>query len=139
MKFDGETYQPERDHERLETQYERVAALMADAKWRTLEEIGEAVKAPPASVSARLRDMRKERNWRSWEREERETAKRIKELRKEEARVKARTRSASRKDADAAVAAERKRVSEAARRTAWNARQIKELAEKIIRAAGGPQ
>ncbi len=62
MKFDGETYQPERDHDRLQTQYERVAALMADGKWRTLEEIGRSVKAPPASVSARLRDMRKERN-----------------------------------------------------------------------------
>lgn len=62
MKFDGETYEPERDHDRLATQYERVAALMADGSWRTLEEIGEAVDAPPASVSARLRDMRKERN-----------------------------------------------------------------------------
>ena len=34
---------------------------MRDGAWRTLDEISVAVGAPPASVSARLRDLRKEK------------------------------------------------------------------------------
>lgn len=57
--FGGETYEPERDGERLGRQLLRVKALMLDGEWRTLAEIGEHVGAPEASVSARLRDLRK--------------------------------------------------------------------------------
>lgn len=37
----------------------RVLSLMSDGKWRTLSEIHEAVGGTEASVSARLRDLRK--------------------------------------------------------------------------------
>lgn len=50
------------DNARLGEQQAHVTALMLDGKWRTLAEISAAVGAPEASVSARLRDMRKERN-----------------------------------------------------------------------------
>ena len=59
--FDGRTYEPEKDRERLGKQLEAVRALMRDGRWRTLAEIAHAVGAPEASVSARLRDMRKEK------------------------------------------------------------------------------
>lgn len=61
MHFDGATYEPEQDRVRLSDQHRRIAAVMRDAKWRTLDEIGTATGDPPASVSARLRDFRKER------------------------------------------------------------------------------
>jgi hypothetical protein len=38
-----------------------VAALMLDGRWRTLRQISDATGSPEASVSARLRDMRKPR------------------------------------------------------------------------------
>ena len=59
--FDGATFDPAKDTARLTTQMLRVCAFMTDGKWRTLREIGEAVEAPEASVSARLRDLRKPR------------------------------------------------------------------------------
>lgn len=58
-KFDGSTFNPEHDAQRLNAQYRATFALMEDGQWRTLSEIAEAVAAPQASVSARLRDMRK--------------------------------------------------------------------------------
>jgi hypothetical protein len=61
MRFDGATYSPEHDEARLTGQNQRVHALMQDGEWRTLEEISSATGAPQASVSARLRDLRKER------------------------------------------------------------------------------
>lgn len=57
--FDGETYDPEKDHSRLTQQLAKVRDLMLDGKWRTLAQIAEEVGAPEASVSARLRDLRK--------------------------------------------------------------------------------
>lgn len=59
--FDGRTYDPEKDKERLGKQLDAVRTLMSDGRWRTLAEIAKAVAAPEASVSARLRDMRKEK------------------------------------------------------------------------------
>lgn len=58
--FDGATYTLA-DRPRLAAQYIRVWHLMRDGKWRTLDEISAATGAPEASVSARLRDMRKPR------------------------------------------------------------------------------
>lgn len=58
---DGSTYSSVRDKKALNRQARRVFALMSDGKWRTLEEISEAVGDPEASVSARLRDFRKEK------------------------------------------------------------------------------
>lgn len=59
--FDGETYRPEADRDRLGKQLVSVQTLMRDRHWRTLAEIAALVHAPEASVSARLRDLRKPR------------------------------------------------------------------------------
>lgn len=50
---------PTQDRPRLLTQLERVAALMADGRERTLAEIARAAGGSEPSVSARLRDLRK--------------------------------------------------------------------------------
>ena len=59
--FDGITYDRERDHARLGRQLRAVRDLMLDGKWRTLSDIEWALTpaANAASVSARLRDLRK--------------------------------------------------------------------------------
>lgn len=49
------------DTPRLNEQARRVYDLMADRQWRTLAQIAEATGDPEASVSARLRDLRKVR------------------------------------------------------------------------------
>lgn len=58
---DGRTYVHERDGARLSKQHNRVLAFMRDGGWHTLSEIAEATNDPEASVSARLRDLRKPR------------------------------------------------------------------------------
>jgi putative component of toxin-antitoxin plasmid stabilization module len=60
-RFDGATFDPDRDGARLTRELDRVRAFMADGSWRTLKEIADATGAPEASVSARLRDLRKPR------------------------------------------------------------------------------
>lgn len=60
--FDGDTYEPGRDGDRLTAQLKRVKTLMLDGRARTLAEIAERIAAPESSVSARLRDLRKPRN-----------------------------------------------------------------------------
>lgn len=62
MRFDGETFDGPQDGARLRTQLERVRALMADGRPRTLRQIAGAVGGSEASVSARLRDLRKPRH-----------------------------------------------------------------------------
>jgi hypothetical protein len=61
--FSGETFDPDRDGERLGRQLRAVFGLMRDGQWRTLAEINEHLRsqlnAPEASASARLRDIRK--------------------------------------------------------------------------------
>jgi len=57
--FAGSTYDPEEDESRLTSQLLSVWNLMKDQQWRTLDEIGTAISSPPASISARLRDLRK--------------------------------------------------------------------------------
>jgi hypothetical protein len=57
--FDGSTYSHAFDYERLNAQTKRVYELIKDGVWRTLDEISTATGDPPASVSARLRDLRK--------------------------------------------------------------------------------
>ena len=59
--FDGITYQPELDFNRLSTQLERVKALTLSSDWWTLRELADRTGASEASVSARLRDLRKQR------------------------------------------------------------------------------
>lgn len=58
---DGITYDHARDARRLAGQHARVFALMKDGRWRSLSAIAAATKDPEASISARLRDFRKDR------------------------------------------------------------------------------
>lgn len=59
--FSGETYSPSRDFVRLNKQAQAVFEAMKDGQWRTLNEISFITHAPESSISARLRDFRKER------------------------------------------------------------------------------
>jgi len=56
---DGQTYERERDKVRLNNQTQRVYDCVKDGWWRTLAQIADATKSPEASISARLRDLRK--------------------------------------------------------------------------------
>lgn len=58
-QFQGDTFDVTQDQTRLARLLDRVRALMADGHWRTLSEIQQAVGGSEASVSARLRDLRK--------------------------------------------------------------------------------
>jgi hypothetical protein len=60
-RFDGHTYSPEHDCERLTGQLLAVWEAMQDGDWHTLEGIARAAKCSEASASARLRDLRKPR------------------------------------------------------------------------------
>lgn len=57
--FDGETYNAARDHKRLGEQHLRVWEVMKDGKWHSLAALTKLTGAPGASVSARIRDFRK--------------------------------------------------------------------------------
>ncbi len=57
--FGGSTYSAPRDFDRLGSQLDRVEALMADGAWRSLSGIRERCGGGEASISARLRDLRK--------------------------------------------------------------------------------
>jgi len=59
--FDGETYEADLDHSRLSRQLATVKRVMLDGRWRTLFEIHALTREPEASISARLRDLRKEK------------------------------------------------------------------------------
>ena len=58
FRFSGKTFEHDRDFERLGKQMRETIAYMISHDWVTLAEVGEAIGAPEASVSARLRDMR---------------------------------------------------------------------------------
>jgi hypothetical protein len=58
---DGKTFSPERDTDRLNKQARLVFGVIADGEWHTLYEIHLRTGCPEASVSARLRDLRKAR------------------------------------------------------------------------------
>ncbi len=58
-QFDGSTYDAQQDYARLNRQLRVVRDLMIDGLWRTLRSIASATGEPEASVSARLRDLRK--------------------------------------------------------------------------------
>lgn len=61
-QFDGGTFSPELDADRLTNQFQRVKTLMLDGKWRTLSEIHQQCGGSEAGISARVRDLRKARN-----------------------------------------------------------------------------
>ena len=58
-EIDGETYNPDLDHERLSGQLRRVFELMRDGQCRTHRQIADVCQGSEAAVSARLRDLRK--------------------------------------------------------------------------------
>ena len=68
MQFAGRTYVPERDRKRLTTQYEKVKRFVEelqekapeDLRWFSLRGLAFSVDAPESSVSARLRDLRRD-------------------------------------------------------------------------------
>ena len=57
--FDGETYDTQRDQVRLSSQLHAVCLILSDHRWHTLNEISKRINASEASVSARIRDLRK--------------------------------------------------------------------------------
>jgi hypothetical protein len=59
--FDGKTYDPKLDRVRLNAQLKRVVAATHLGLWMTLSAIAHLTKDPEASVSSRLRDLRKPR------------------------------------------------------------------------------
>lgn len=59
--FDGTSYDPQVDHDRLLTLQQKVMNLMLDYRWRTLTEIQRVTGGSEAGISARLRDLRKKR------------------------------------------------------------------------------
>ena len=61
MSFGGVTVDENRDGDRLRAQLHRVRTLMWDQAWRTLAEISAVTGDPEASISARLRDLRKKK------------------------------------------------------------------------------
>lgn len=60
MQFHGSDYDKTRDVKRLTVQIEVIFNLMADEKFRTLRDIALLTDYPEASISAQLRNMRKE-------------------------------------------------------------------------------
>jgi hypothetical protein len=62
--FGGATFDEEQDRARLTRQLDRVRSFMTRVDchdwWHTLHEISEALGYPEASISARLRDLRKQ-------------------------------------------------------------------------------
>lgn len=61
IRFDGPAYSDEHDRARLTGQLAAMFQLMKDGHWRTVDEIAGAIGAPSLSVSANLRNLRKER------------------------------------------------------------------------------
>jgi len=61
FRFDGATFDQERDGERLSSQLLRVLETIKDGRWRSLKQLSNETGDPEASVSARLRDLRKQR------------------------------------------------------------------------------
>ena len=59
-KFDGPIFD-KNDQGRISKQLDEVRKLMLDGTWRTLGKIQELTGFPQASISARLRDLRKEK------------------------------------------------------------------------------
>ena len=62
LRFDGKTFDQALDGKRLTGQLHKVFHYMSeDVVWKSLREISDALGYPEASISARLRDLRKKR------------------------------------------------------------------------------
>jgi len=60
--FEGATYDEALDYARLSTQIEDVLNSMLDQKWHMMQDIAESINAPEPSVSAQIRNLRKEKH-----------------------------------------------------------------------------
>lgn len=65
-RFNGATFDEKQDSQRLGKLLAAVRQVMADGAWRTLAELQAAAGGSEASVSARLRDLRKPRFGNHW-------------------------------------------------------------------------
>jgi DNA-binding transcriptional MerR regulator len=61
MFFDGDDYVHDRDKKRLGTQLDQIRDFMEGKEYLTLQEISDATGHPHSSVSAQIRNLRKER------------------------------------------------------------------------------
>lgn len=61
IRFNGSDYSPKHDNVRLTKQILRVYEAMRDSQWRTLAEIESITGDGQASISAQLRNLRKDR------------------------------------------------------------------------------
>jgi predicted transcriptional regulator len=60
--FEGATYDESLDYARLSTQIEDVLNSMLDQKWHMMQDIAASINAPEPSVSAQIRNLRKEKH-----------------------------------------------------------------------------
>lgn len=68
--FDGQTFDPSLDLDRLTSLQARAFKVMFDGQWHRLKELARACGGSEAGLSARIRDMRKKR-WGAWTVEDR--------------------------------------------------------------------
>ncbi|NLT36791.1 MAG: Rrf2 family transcriptional regulator [Methanomassiliicoccus sp.] len=61
-RIDGAYYDEAQDGARLTTQLERVRHVLEDGRWHTVAAIAQLIDAPEPSVSAQIRNLRKEEN-----------------------------------------------------------------------------
>lgn len=61
-RIDGAFYIPSLDEKRLTTQMERVRRELLDGRWHTAQSIADRIHAPLTSVSAQIRNLRKQEN-----------------------------------------------------------------------------
>ncbi len=59
--FDGDTYDPDQDHQRLGKQALRVFHVMRSGRWLALHELESLTGDPTTSISAQMRHFRKKR------------------------------------------------------------------------------
>lgn len=59
--FDGGTFDEKKDGARLKGQWKRVYGIMSDGDWYTLGQLERLTGIPGASLSARIRDFRKDK------------------------------------------------------------------------------
>jgi len=59
--FDGATYDPAVDEDRLATALGRIYEAMTDGQWWTLMQLAQVGRCTEAAASARVRDLRKTR------------------------------------------------------------------------------
>lgn len=60
-QFDGETYDESKDFRRLNSQFEKVKAIMSDGKWWSPYELKALIGGSESGITARIRDLKKER------------------------------------------------------------------------------